>query len=699
MKTNSLIQPMIIFRHVSVLLLLAVLSFQSNAQTWSSLGTGVPDWTYSVGTFNGELYAGTATGILKFNGASWEVVGEGLLGEVDAIAVYNGELIAAGKFVMAGTKVVNFIARWNGTTWKEMAGGMDNTVTSLVVYNGKLIAGGYFTHAEVSAKYIAQWDGSHWTALGSGMGGTEGQVMALAVYGNDLVATGFFTKAGGVAAKYIAKWNGTTWSPIGTGLGYIGYSLTAYNGNLVAGGLFYSAGGVSVNKIAMWNGSTWSALGNGLDGGVYGYVMALTTYGGDLIAGGIYTTADNQPAANIAKWDGTVWTPLATYMGSGGTVQAVFGLTNYAGSIVAGGIFYSVDGTGANNVAAVTYTPSGNFIQTSAISPNMLCSGQSVTVGYTVVGNFNPGNVFTAELSDVNGSFAAPVSIGTKNSILSGNINAMIPANTITGMKYRIRVISSNPSAIGTDNGTDLTIGAPISADGPLTFCSGSSVKLSVITPAIAYQWKKDGVIISGKTAQTYKASDAGNYSCDVTNSCGVVASNVISVATTPKPTSSITVGTCSGGTVLLTSVSNPSTGVTYKWTLNGSNITGATNATYAATISGSYKCKVTIIATGCVKNSKAANVTINCKLTGDAMSDAFNVYPNPSTSYFMISYHGAVSDQNRIEVYDITGRLVESILPTEQTTRVGESYHSGIYFVKLTVNGKEEKIIKIIKE
>lgn len=699
MKTKTFIQSNNILRHMGVFLLFCIVSSQAAAQTWSSLGVGVPDWTYSVGTFNGDLYAGTANGILKFNGGSWDVVGEGLQGEVDAIAVYNGELIAAGKFVMAGTKVVNFIARWNGTTWKEMAGGMDNTVTSLAVYNGKLFAGGYFTHAEVSTKYIAQWDGSHWTAVGSGMGGSQGQVMALAVYGNELVATGFFTKAGGVAAKYIAKWNGTTWSPVGTGLGYIGYSLTAYNGNLVAGGYFYSAGGVSVNKIAMWDGSTWSALGNGLDGGVYGYVFALTTYGNDLIAGGIYTTADYQPAANIAKWDGTAWTPLATYMGGGGTVQAVFGLTNYAGSVVAGGIFNSIEGTGANNVAAVTYTPSGNFIQASAISPNILCSGQTVTVSYSVVGNFNPGNVFTAELSDVNGSFDIPVPIGTKNSVLSGNINATIPANANTGSKYRIRVVSSNPVAIGTDNGTDLTIGTPITADGPLTFCSGSSVKLSVITPAIAYQWKKDGVIISGKTAQTYKASEPGNYSCDVTNNCGVVSSNILVVSTTPKPTSSISVGSCSGGTVILISVSNPSTGVNYKWTLNGSNIAGATNSTYAATQSGSYKCKVTIVATGCVKNSKAADVTINCKQTNGKAPVTFDVYPNPSSTYFTMSYYGFTGDQSRIDVYDITGRLVESILPNEQTTRVGASYQAGLYFLKLTVNGKEEKIIKLLKE
>ena len=99
------------------------------------------------------------------------------------------------------------------------------------------------------------------------------------------------------------------------------------------------------------------------------------------------------------------------------------------------------------------------------------------------------------------------------------------------------------------------------------------------------------------------------------------------------------------------------------------------------------------------MKNSKAANVTINCKQTSDETSAAFKVYPNPSTGYFTISYKGTAGDEARIDVYDITGRLVESIQPTGQNVRLGETYHAGIYFVKLTGNGKEEEIIKLIKE
>ena len=54
-------------------------------------------------------------------------------------------------------------------------------------------AGGSFTNAGgTPANSIARWDGTHWLALGSGLGGTnydETTVNALAVSGHDLYDT------------------------------------------------------------------------------------------------------------------------------------------------------------------------------------------------------------------------------------------------------------------------------------------------------------------------------------------------------------------------------------------------------------------------------------------------------------------------------------------------------------------------------
>ena len=47
---------------------------------------------------------------------------------------------------------------------------------------------------------------------------TAASSYALAVSGTDLYAGGYFTTAGGVPANCIAKWNGSAWSALGSGM-------------------------------------------------------------------------------------------------------------------------------------------------------------------------------------------------------------------------------------------------------------------------------------------------------------------------------------------------------------------------------------------------------------------------------------------------------------------------------------------------
>ena len=222
-------------------------------------------------------------------------------------------------FTTAGGVATTSIAQWNGSSWTAL--GSEEWIYllyALAVSGTNLYAGGLFyqvfdnnydMHAVV-ANGIAQWNGSSWTNLGSGMDSvyrqySEPTVCALAVSGTNLYAGGSFTSAGGAAATNIAEWNGSSWTNLGPGLG-VGISGTcalsvaalAVSGtNLYAAGCFTNAGETAVNYIALWDGSSWSALGSGTGPGV----SALAVSGNTLYAGGYFTNAGGVPVNYIAQ--------------------------------------------------------------------------------------------------------------------------------------------------------------------------------------------------------------------------------------------------------------------------------------------------------------------------------------------------------------------------------------------------------------
>jgi hypothetical protein len=226
----------------------------------------------------------------------------------------------------------------------------------------------------VSANCIARWDGTSWSALGSGMGGYT-MVRTLAVLTNgDLVAGGQFATAGGVGVNHIARWDGTNWSALGSGMnGSVFVVTTLPNGDLVAGGSFSTAGGVSANRIARWDGTSWSALGSGMN--VNSYVSALAVLpNADLVAGGSFTTAGGVSASRIARWNGASWSALGP--GTNYGVGALAALQD--GHVVAGGPFTMVGGSVSAHLAQLATT-----CPATAVWFGAGCSGSS---GLNVLG-------------------------------------------------------------------------------------------------------------------------------------------------------------------------------------------------------------------------------------------------------------------------------------------------------------------------
>jgi hypothetical protein len=100
-----------------------------------------------------------------------------------------------------------------------------------------------------------------------------------------------------------------------------------------------------------------------------------------------------------------------------------------------------------------------NSLSTGPLVSNSLCLEEVISVDYSSSATFNAGNLFFVELSNAAGSFAAPTVIGAVASqVNTGSIAATIPLATPVGSGYRVRVTSSQPAMVGSDNGDDISI-------------------------------------------------------------------------------------------------------------------------------------------------------------------------------------------------------------------------------------------------
>ena len=272
----------------------------------------------------------------------------GISGAVLAMAVSGTDLYVGGAFTLAGAVSVSNIAKWDGSAWTALGSGTNGLVLAVAVDGSDLYVGGNFTTAGGdSASNIAKWDGSSWSALGSGISG--GDVRALAVSGGNVYVGGVYTTAGGSSANNIAKWDGSNWSTLGSGgtNGVNGpvFAIASKNNEVYLGGSFTTAGGQSAKHIVSWNSSTstWSQLGSGISS----YINTVVINQNNVYVGGLFTTAGGISAKKVAKWDGSNWSALGDGL-SGGDVNSIAAIGS---ELYVVGSFTTAGSDSANRIA------------------------------------------------------------------------------------------------------------------------------------------------------------------------------------------------------------------------------------------------------------------------------------------------------------------------------------------------------------
>jgi hypothetical protein len=283
----------------------------------------------------------------------------------------------------------------------------------------------------------------------------------------------------------------------------------------------------------------------------------------------------------------------------------------------------SVTSTGVTMTVNSAVTPS---VSIASGSGTTICSGQNVTFTATPTnGGTTPAYQWKKNGSAINGATSSTYSTTT---LANGDVitvdltsNAACASPTTTG---------SNSLTMSV--GAAVTPTVSIASNGGTSVCSGQNVTFTATptnggtTPA--YQWYKNGTSVGGATSATYSTTGLANgdvITVSMTSNANCaspasVNSNALTMSVVTNGTPSVTIASnsgnniCSGQNVTLTATPvNGGASPAYQWKKNGSNINGATSATYSTTglVSGDVITVQLTSNSACVSTTQATSNAI----------------------------------------------------------------------------------------
>lgn len=264
-------------------------------------------------------------GIASWDGTSWSPVGAVGAGNVtiqDIAVAPNGDIYVCGSFTSIGGVAANYIAKWNGSTWSALGSGLNNLAYTLAISpNGDVYVCGTFTTAGGITCSIARWDGSSWHAVVLGLG----TVIAMAIT-KDGTKLYYAPTVGGFATVFEYDIATATTTQLGSAFNTSpNLSLRiSPTGELYTSGTFFISANQLDNGIARWNGSSWEAVGvtrlAGMNDANYIYAdeirdIAFFPDGRILAVGDFRTQGEPIHPENMMIFNGSVWTRLDAQIG------------------------------------------------------------------------------------------------------------------------------------------------------------------------------------------------------------------------------------------------------------------------------------------------------------------------------------------------------------------------------------------------
>jgi predicted outer membrane repeat protein len=269
--------------------------------------------------------------------------------------------------------------------------------------------------------------------------------------------------------------------------------------------------------------------------------------------------------------------------------------------------------SGVSNTLHI-YIDSIPNIQITYPNNGKICTGDSIKIDAIA---YNPNNTITW-YAGANLNVLA-TNVGTYYATKADTIFAVVVNANQCGNAVMVIVTEETP------------VTPSISNVGVTSFCQGDSVLLYTNSSAgYTYQWWFNGNAINGAADTMIYASASGSYQVSGTSSLGCSATSTataVTVNSIPSSSVSATGNTtfCQGDSVLLDVATTA--GASYQWQLNGSNINGATSASYYANASGTYTATV-LSSSGCTSTSATGvSVTVNASPTATAAASGATTF------------------------------------------------------------------------
>ncbi len=551
-------------------------------------------------------------------------------GDVNALSIGGDTLYVGGAFTLIGGQTRNRVAAYGITSSALLATNpnANNTVNALSFANNKLYIAGTFTNiAAANRNYLAEYNvvSNTLTSLDASFVTSSG-INALFSSGVSLYQGGGYNFANqGLPINNL--------SAINTASAAVGYwqpqpddiirTIFAGTDKVYVGGRFKTI----TSRYQPYFASTDLFVSSNSK-------PILTSLSSNTLCVGDTININGSGFVSVSAVK--IGTTAMTYSVISSNLIKVFTTTNITGII---SVTNPIGTTTISPSVTVSALPSASI---TAVGTTTFCQGSNTLLsantgtGLTYLWSLNGTTISGATAATYSATAAGIYSVSVKN---AGGCSKQSNGITVT--------VNAAPTASITSVGSN-------------TICQGNSLVLNASTGAgLTYQWKQNGVNISGATAASYSATAAGSYAVVVTNTlnCNATSNTVsVTVNTLPIVTANATsTVVCTGQSITLTGGG----ATTYAWSGGVTNGTAFTpTATTIYTVTGTAATGCTNIATRQITVNTLPVVTANATSTAVCLGQATTLTGGGANTY---AWSGGVTNGTAFTptattIYTVTG-------------------------------------------